>query len=55
MVFGSEDKGLDKEWLDVADKRIIIPMLASIDSLNVSVSAAVVIYEVLRQRKIIDF
>jgi TrmH family RNA methyltransferase len=55
LVFGSEDKGLDKEWLDVADKRIIIPMLASINSLNVSVSAAVVIYEVLRQRKIIDF
>ncbi|MFP4514896.1 MAG: TrmH family RNA methyltransferase [Parcubacteria group bacterium] len=55
LVFGSEDKGLDKDWLEVADKRIIIPMLGELDSLNVSVSAAVVIYEVLRQRNLIDF
>jgi len=55
LVFGSEDKGLDKEWLELADKRIIIPMLGEIDSLNVSVSAAVVIYEALRQRNLIDF
>jgi|AntRauTorcE11897_2_1112592.scaffolds.fasta_scaffold12874_3 TrmH family RNA methyltransferase len=55
LVFGSEDKGLDKEWIEIADKRIIIPMLGEIDSLNVSVSAAVLIYEVLRQRNSIDF
>lgn len=55
LVFGSEDKGLDKGWLDVADERIIIPMLGDIDSLNISVSAAVVMYEVLRQRNLIDF
>jgi TrmH family RNA methyltransferase len=51
LVFGSEDLGLDKEWLEIADKRIIIPMLNEIDSLNVSVSAAIIIYEALRQRK----
>lgn len=55
LVFGSEDKGLDKKWLREANKRIIIPMLGEIDSLNVSVSAAVVIYEALRQRNLIDF
>lgn len=55
LVFGSEDKGLDKDWLELADKRIVIPMLGDIDSLNVSVSAAVVIYEALRQRNLIDF
>jgi TrmH family RNA methyltransferase len=55
LVFGSEDKGLGKEWLEVADKKIIIPMFGKIDSLNVSVSAAVIIYEALRQRNLIDF
>jgi TrmH family RNA methyltransferase len=55
LIFGSEDLGLDEEWLNVADKRIIIPMLSEIDSLNVSVSAAIIIYEALRQRKVIDF
>jgi TrmH family RNA methyltransferase len=55
LVFGSEDRGLSKDWLKVADERITIPMLGNIDSLNVSVSAAIVIYEVLRQRNLIDF
>jgi len=55
LIFGSENSGLDNEWLELADKRIIIPMLSDIDSLNVSVSAAIIIYEALRQRKVIDF
>ena len=55
LVFGSEDEGLDKEWLKVSDQNIIIPMLSDMDSLNVSVSTAIITYEVLRQRNLIDF
>ncbi len=55
LVFGSEDKGLSQEWLKTCDQKIKIPMLEKIDSLNISVSAAIIIYEVLRQKKLIDF
>ncbi len=51
IVIGTEHSGLPLEWLDKADKKIKIPMLGKIDSLNASVSAAVVIYEAVRQRK----
>lgn len=51
IVFGTEDKGLSDEWLDRATEKIKIPMLGTIDSLNVSNSAAIMIYEVVRQRK----
>lgn len=51
IVFGTEDKGLSQEWLDQAIEKIKIPMLGTIDSLNVSNSAAIIIYEVVRQRK----
>jgi len=50
LVFGSEADGLSKEWLGKADELIKIPMRAGVDSLNVSVSAAVMVYEALRQR-----
>lgn len=50
ILLGTEDKGLTREWLDLSDERIIIPMRGKIDSLNVSVSASVILYEVLRQR-----
>lgn len=50
IVMGTENSGLSKEWLEAADKQIIIPMQAGMDSLNVSVSTAIVIYEALRQR-----
>lgn len=51
IVLGSEADGLSKQWLEEAGQLIKIPMRAGIDSLNVSVSAAVIIYEALRQRK----
>ncbi len=51
IVVGTEDTGLSKEWLVHASKNIIIPMEGEIDSLNVSVSAAIVIFEAKRQRK----
>lgn len=51
IVMGAEDKGLSKEWLKAADEKIKIKMRGRIDSLNVSVSAAVILFEALRQRE----
>jgi len=47
---GSEADGLSKIWLENADGNISIPMKGEIDSLNVSVSAAVILFEAERQR-----
>jgi len=52
IVVGTEATGLSDEWLVHATKNIIIPMEGEIDSLNVSVSAAIVIFEAKRQRKL---
>jgi len=51
IVVGTEATGLSEDWLTHATQRIIIPMEGEIDSLNVSVSAAIVIFEAKRQRK----
>lgn len=51
IVLGSEAHGLSDKWLKRADKLVKIPMEKGIDSLNVSVSAAVILYEALRQRE----
>jgi TrmH family RNA methyltransferase len=50
IILGTEATGLTQEWISAADERIIIPMLGSHDSLNVSVSAAILVFEALRQR-----
>ncbi|MHC1778507.1 MAG: TrmH family RNA methyltransferase [Lentimicrobium sp.] len=50
FVMGTEADGLTAKWIDFCDERIIIPMLGSIDSLNVSVSTAVLVFEAMRQR-----
>jgi TrmH family RNA methyltransferase len=50
IVVGDEATGLSTEWMQAADEHIKIPMLGEIDSLNVSVSAAILLYEVVRQR-----
>jgi len=50
IILGSESRGLSRDWLNKADKLIKIPMQSGIDSLNVSVSAAILIYEAKRQR-----
>jgi RNA methyltransferase, TrmH family len=52
FVFGAEDTGLTTFWRNAADHIIKIPMLGHNDSLNVSVSAAVLLYEARRQRDI---
>ena len=50
IVMGTEDKGLTQQWRDAADSHIRIPMLGRLDSLNVSVSAAILLFEAVRQR-----
>lgn len=50
IVMGTESTGLTDKWRAVADSHIKIPMLGQLDSLNVSVSAAILLYEAVRQR-----
>ncbi len=50
IVMGSEANGLSSTWLEGADDLVKIPMMGKIDSMNVSASAAIVIFEALRQR-----
>ncbi len=50
IVVGSEAEGLSPAWIKNADSKVLIPMRGEIDSLNVSVSAAVVLFEAVRQR-----
>ena len=50
LVVGTEAIGLTKPWLDQATQNIIIPMQGEIDSMNVSVAAAILIFEAKRQR-----
>ncbi len=50
IIMGSEAHGLSQEWFDNADELIKIPMLGKTDSLNVSTSAAIAVFEVIRQR-----
>ena len=50
LVVGTEATGLTQEWRDAATQNIIIPMQGEIDSMNVSVAAAVLIFEAKRQR-----
>ena len=51
IVMGTESTGLTEQWRQAADAHIRIPMKGALDSLNVSVSAAVLIFEALRQRE----
>lgn len=50
IAVGTEATGLTQDWITAADANVIIPMLGQIDSMNVSVSAAILIFEALRQR-----
>lgn len=50
IVVGTEATGLSKEWLENSDENLIVPMQGEIDSMNVSVSAAILIFEAKRQR-----
>jgi RNA methyltransferase, TrmH family len=52
IAVGTEDEGLSDFWLQNADVQVKIPMLGKVNSLNVSVSTALIVYEALRQRSI---
>ncbi|WP_419210992.1 TrmH family RNA methyltransferase [Maribacter sp. X9] len=52
IVVGTENSGLSEDWLEHSTQNIIIPMEGEIDSMNVSVSAAILIFEAKRQRKL---
>lgn len=48
LLFGSEGHGLGQEWIDLCPAKVTIPMSGATDSLNVSVAAAVALYQVTR-------
>lgn len=50
LVVGTEATGLTQPWRDNATQNIIIPMQGEIDSMNVSVAAAILLFEAKRQR-----
>jgi RNA methyltransferase, TrmH family len=50
LLLGGEGAGLDAEALDHADERVTVPMQPPVESLNVAVSAALLLYEASRQR-----
>ena len=51
ILLGAEDQGIALQHLKLADKHVKVPMLGPIASLNVSVAAAVILYEHIRQQK----
>ena len=52
IVMGTESTGLTQPWRQAATAHIRIPMLGRLDSLNVSVSAAILLFEAVRQRQL---
>ncbi|MFO7445825.1 MAG: RNA methyltransferase [Ignavibacteriaceae bacterium] len=50
IVLGNEHRGVSEEAAALADGKFLIPMLGMVQSLNVSVAAAIVLYEAVRQR-----
>ena len=50
ILLGAEDRGVDMEYLKVADQMVKIPILGEIESLNVSVAASILMYEAVKQR-----
>jgi 23S rRNA (guanosine2251-2'-O)-methyltransferase len=52
LIMGSEEKGVSRELLALTDQEVRIPMTGTIGSLNVSVAAGILIYEIVRQREL---
>jgi len=50
IIMGAEDKGVSYDNLALCDEWVKIPMLGTIESLNVSVAAGILIYEAVKQR-----
>ena len=50
LLIGSEDRGIRKHLLNLSDESVSIPQMGKVNSLNASVSAAIILYETMRQR-----
>jgi tRNA (guanosine-2'-O-)-methyltransferase len=50
IILGNEHRGVSDSATNLADKKFLIPMFGMVQSLNVSVAAAIILYEALRQR-----
>ena len=50
IVMGAEDKGISKEVLKLCDEQLAIPLIGHTESLNVAAAAAIMLFEVVRQR-----
>jgi TrmH family RNA methyltransferase len=50
IAVGTEDEGLTGFWLGRADSKVLIPMSGKVNSLNVSIATALIVYEAVRQR-----
>lgn len=50
LVIGNEANGVSKEVLDIADEKVIIPMLGKTESLNAAVATGIITYEYVRQK-----
>lgn len=53
LIMGSEEDGVSQEYLKRSDAMVKLPVLGEIESLNVSVAAGIVLYEVVKQRGLI--
>lgn len=51
IAVGTEDEGLSDLWMSHADLQVRIPMLGKVNSLNVSIATALIVYEAVRQRQ----
>jgi 23S rRNA (guanosine2251-2'-O)-methyltransferase len=52
LIMGAEDKGISHELISISDHQVRIPMTGTIGSLNVSVAAGILMYEIARQRSL---
>jgi 23S rRNA (guanosine2251-2'-O)-methyltransferase len=52
LIMGAEDKGISRELISISDHQVRIPMTGNIGSLNVSVAAGILLYEISRQRSV---
>ncbi len=50
IIMGSEDRGISRDLLYMSDKKVAIPIIGSVESLNVSCAASVILFEAVRQR-----
>jgi len=54
IILGSEENGIANEYLKLSDSQVKIPLLGEIESLNVSVTAGIVLFEAIRQREAVN-